>query len=112
MQTKTPLPFRCGSLLVSAALALSGASAFGAAATPSEADAFPTLSSYIRLTGRTPWVSGNGAAFQNRTRTPSEGSAGIEALHIEKTLSKDSDLEIDGHALVGAEDYLASFEVT
>lgn len=104
-----PCAFRCGSLLAGAALAFAGARLTAAT---SEADAFPTYTNYIRITGQTPWVEGNQAAFQNRTRTPAEGGAGIEDLHIEKNLSKDADLEVNGHALTGAEDYLASLEVT
>ncbi len=94
-----PAGFLTGSLLV-----LAGVHA--RAADPVTPDAFPNFDSYIKISGQAASISGNSAAFQNRTRQPDNGGAGIEDLHIEKDLSKTSSLIIDGRALTGSEDYL------
>lgn len=77
-----------------------------------EADAFPRFDSYIKVTGQAPSISGNKAAFQNRTQQSSDGAAGVEDIHIYKDLSRTTSLVIDGKALGGAEDYLGSFKLT
>ncbi len=91
------------SFAFAAMLLLAGGHAAGA---PVPTDAFPTYESYIKLSGQTPWVSGNKAAFEKRTRTPADGSAGIEDLHIAKDITKNTTVVVDGRALAGSEDYL------
>src|SRR5215217_8227698 len=86
----------------SAALVLTAARLSAAAPT----DAFPTFENYIKLSGQTPWVSGNSAAYQKRTQTRADGSAGVEELHLSRDAGKDTTVTVDGRALAGAEDYL------
>ena len=83
-----------------------------AAATPKPADEFPTFDSYIKISGKVPSVTGNPAAYAERFRTRDSGSYGIEALHFVKELDKETTMEIDGKAMVGAEDYLAKLRLT
>jgi hypothetical protein len=75
-------------------------------------DSFPTFESYIKLSGQTPWVSGNAAAYQKRAQARADGSAGVEDLHLLRDVAKNTTLTIDGRALVGAEDYLLRVNVT
>ena len=104
-------PFiRSAGLLTGACLLGSGV-VLGAAAKP-EADAFPNFESYIKISGQAPSVSGNEAAFQNRTRQNANGGTGIEDLHIAKDVDKTTTVTLDGKALVGSEDYLGHFNVT
>jgi len=93
------------------ALALSSVS-LRADATSKQADAFPTFDSYIKISGKAPSVSGNPAAYAERFRSPDNGSYGIEALHLSKEVNKDTTMEVDGKALIGAEDYLAKVKFT
>src|SRR5579885_3179949 len=95
-------------LLVGAALMVAPARAQNKA----ESDAFPNYDSYIKITGQAAKVTGNEAAFQNRTRQPSDGGAGIEDLHFSKDLDKTTTLTVDGKALAGVEDYLARVNLT
>jgi len=76
------------------------------AAKPS--DAFPIFDSYIKLTGKTADVSGNGSSFARRLQFPENGSYGIEALRVNRELSDSSSLSIEGKALLGKEDYLGA----
>jgi hypothetical protein len=82
------------------------------AAEKAPVDALPTFESYVKISGQAASISGNDAAFQNRTRQPSDAGVGIEDLHVSKDLSKTSTLVIDGKALTGSEDYLGRFNVT
>ena len=75
------------------------------------ADAFPDFESYVKISGQVPAVSGDTAAYANRTAQSSTGGVGIEDLHITKDLSKTTTVVIDGRALTGAEDYLAQVNV-
>lgn len=109
MQSTTSFFRRPGGVLAGAALLLAGGFPLAVSAAE-DADAFPTFESYIKIAGQTPWVSGNKAAYQNRTRSSGDGSAGIEDLHYYKDVSRTSYYEIDGHALTGANDYLAQFK--
>jgi hypothetical protein len=81
-------------------------------ATPLATDAFPTFESYIKLSGQTPWVSGNASSFQKRTQSNADGSAGIEDLHFSRDIAKDTTFLVDGRALAGAEDYLLHLNLT
>ncbi|HEX7631096.1 MAG TPA: hypothetical protein VF388_03110 [Lacunisphaera sp.] len=76
------------------------------------ADAFPNFESYIKISGQAASISGNEAAFQNRTRQDANGGAGIEDLHLSKDVSKTTSLVIDGRALTGAEDYLGRINLS
>jgi len=92
-----------------AALSLARASAADA---PAQADAFPTFESYIKVSGQSPWITGDSAAFATRNSTPSTGSGGIEDLYYTKDVTNDSTIKINGRALGGSDDYLASFNLT
>ncbi|MEI6106582.1 MAG: hypothetical protein WCR49_06155 [Opitutae bacterium] len=93
------------------ALALSAVGLY-AAAPSKQADAFPTFDSYIKISGKVPSVTGNPAAYAERFRSPDSGAYGIEALHFTKDVDKNTTMEVDGKALVGAEDYLAKMKLT
>ncbi len=107
--TIAPVICRAG-VLTSGLLLLVGLPA--RSATKAEADAFPNYESYIKISGQAASISGSETSFQNRTKQPSDGGAGIQDLHIAKDLSKTTSLVIDGKALVGSEDYLGSFKIT
>lgn len=110
MNTKhTSFMNRAGLALCAASLLAGGRLA---AAEKAEADAFPNHETYIKVTGQGAAISGNKAAFQNRTRQDGDGAVGIEDLHATKEISKTTTLTIDGHALMGAEDYLGQFNLT
>ena len=104
-----PIIRRAG-FLTSTVLFLAGVSAY--AADPAQADAFPNFESYIKISGQAASVNGDKAAFQSHTQQPSDGSVGIEDLHITKDTSKTTTVVLDGHALTGSEDYLAKVNVT
>ena len=82
------------------------------AATPKPADAFPVFDSYIKISGKVPSVTGSPSAYAKRLNSPKAGAYGIEALHFAKDMNQETALEVDGKALVGAEDYLAKFRLT
>ena len=98
--------FTGASLLAGAAL-LALAVPSRAVAADQNADAFPTYDSYIKLTGQTPWITGNGAAAASRLKSSQEGAAGIEDLRFYKDVSRTDALTLEGRALTGTEDYLA-----
>jgi len=106
------LNLRRGAALVCAigALALPAVRALADDAS-TEADAFPTYESYIKVSGQAPSITGDAAAFATRTGAPATGSAGIEDLYYTKDVSDNSTVTIDGHALGGTDDYLASFKL-
>ena len=109
MNTKIfPIIRRAGVLSVGCLL-LAGVQARGA--DKAQADAFPNFESYIKLSGQAASVNGDKAAYETRTKQAKDG-VGIEDLHITKDTSKTTTVVIDGHALTGAEDYLAQFNVT
>lgn len=110
MKTMFSPLFRSAGLLTGAWLIAAGVPV--RAADKANADAFPNFESYIKITGQAAAINGNDAAFQNRTKQPSDGGVGIEDLHLSKDLSKTTTLVIDGKALSGSEDYLAKFNVT
>jgi hypothetical protein len=103
---------RSAGLVAGAVAALSCPSLAGADKTAVPSDAFPDFESYIKVSGQAAAITGNGAAFQSRTRLPQDGGAGIEDLHYSKDTSKDVTLTIDGHALTGTEDYLGQVSWT
>jgi hypothetical protein len=79
--------------------------------TSGQADAFPDFESYIKISGQTPWITGDTAAFATRNSMPSSGAAGIEDLLYTRDLNDTTTLTINGHALAGSDDYLADFKV-
>ena len=87
-------------------LALSGA------ARAAETDTMSDFENYIKFSGYTPDVSGSNAAFARRAQTVHRGAAGIEDANYNYDLTKDVNLQIDGHAMAGYEDYLAHFKLT
>ncbi|HXA14738.1 MAG TPA: hypothetical protein VNW23_06385, partial [Opitutaceae bacterium] len=98
-------------LLVGALLALPSIRAADQTAA-TNADAFPVFDNYIILSGQNAWVSKDKAAFQARTDTAKGASGGIEDFRMEKDPTKNVTVTTDGHAIGGAEDYLAHFNVT
>lgn len=56
-------------------------------------------------------LSGDGAQFQQRHWIKDGIFGGIEDLHWEPEINKDVTLKVDGHAMGGNEDYLASIEL-
>jgi hypothetical protein len=84
-----------------------------AADAPSEADAFPTFESYIKISGQAPFITGDRAAFADRSGVPnSTGAYGIEDLFYSKDLSDSTTIKINGRALSGSDDYLASVNLS
>lgn len=98
-----------GALLLGAALALGSGLR---ADPPADADAFPSFDSYIQVSGYKPWISGDGAAFQQRSGDATAGVYGIQDLLYRKDLSNDVSLQVNGRALSGSDDYLAQAIVT
>ena len=95
-----------GLLFMGAALVLPAARILAADAT--YADAFPDYESYIKISGQAPFITGDPAAFANRTGAPSNGSGGIEDLYFTKDLPGDTTMTLKGRALGGIDDYLAN----
>ncbi len=111
MNAKNSPFIRSAGLLATAICALQGGR-LQAGDALKQADAFPTFDSYIKVTGYAPSITGNKAAFQNSALQSENGGAGIEALHLTKDLTKDVNVELDGRALTGSEDYLAQMKLT
>lgn len=109
---KTTLP----SVRIGAALACAGAAlalgAAGAKAQSTDADAFPSFESYIKISGEAPWMTGDRAAFATRADTPNTGAVGIEDLYYTKDLPNNSTVTFDGHGLAGSDDYLAQLDLS
>jgi hypothetical protein len=71
-----------------------------------DTDAFESFESYIKVSGKAPFVSGDAAAYAERHQVPEEGAYGIEDLHLYRDISDNTTMVIDGKALLGSEDYL------
>jgi len=84
----------------------------GASAATAAADLFPNYDSYIKITGKTADVKGNGSSFARRMQFPENGAWGIEALRVNKDINDATSLTVEGKALVGKEDYLGAFKLT
>jgi len=82
-----------------------------AADAPATADTFPVWESYIKVSGVAPWMTGDRAAFAARTNMPNTGSGGIEDLFYTKDISEGTTIKVNGRALEGADDYLASMNI-
>ena len=107
-----PFPLRviAGLIGIGATVALQAPRAASADA-PAQADAFPNYESYIKVSGQDASVTGDPAAFANRTGSPKAGAGGIEDFYYSKDLTDSTTMTIDGHALAGVDDYLASFKL-
>lgn len=84
----------------------------GATAATPAVDLFPNYDSYIKITGKTADVKGNGSSFARRMQFPENGAWGIEALRLNKDINDATALSVEGKALVGKEDYLGAFKLT
>jgi hypothetical protein len=82
-----------------------------AADAPTNADAFPSYESYIKVSGQTAWISGDDASYAARQSTPTWGSFGIEDFNFTKDLNDATTLTVNGHALSGTDDYLATLKI-
>ena len=101
-----------GLTFVGAALALPALRS-SAADTPTDADAFPTFESYVKVSGQAPFITGDSAAFAQRSGTPnSTGAFGIEDLYFSKDVNDSTTLKVNGRALDGSDDYLASISLS
>jgi hypothetical protein len=99
--------------LIGAGAILVGAGQLSAQDKPaSNADAFPTYDSYIQISGQEPWITGDRAAFAQRSDLPNTGTGGIESLNYSKDLSDSTTLLVNGRFLGGSDDYLASLNLT
>ena len=107
MQTKSLQVLRAAGVLSATSLVLVTSQLSAADKT----DAFPTFDSYIKVSGQSASISGDGAAYQSRARTGDQLGAGIEDAHYSKDLSKDTTATLDGRALSGSEDYLLSLKL-
>jgi hypothetical protein len=111
MHTTSSL-LRCSSLLcLGAALVLPASRTFAAGA-PADADAFPTYDSYIKISGESPFITGDAAAFAARTDLPSYGTYGIEDFLLTKDLPDNASLKVSGHAMDGSDDYLGVLDLS
>ncbi len=78
-----------------------------------EADALPSFeNNYIKFSASGTDLDGSNAAYQARTQQYKQGAVGIEDLRFTYDLAKDTNLQLDGRAIAGNEDYLLSFTVT
>jgi len=111
METNLSLLRRCGGLICAGAVIALPCVRLSAADVPAQVDAFPTPENYITVSGLSPFVSGDKAAFDTRTGTPSAGVGGIEKMSYSKDLSNDTTISVDGHALAGSDDYLADIKL-
>ena len=102
MQTKTPQFLRAAKVLTASLLALAASQSSAA----DNSDAFPTFDSYLKISGSSASISGDAAAFQNRTGKSEDLGGGIEEYHFIKDVNKTTQMTIDGRALSGSEDYL------
>ena len=109
MNAKISSLLRSVSVVAGAALILASPAARGAAAAAT--DAMPVFESYIKISGQAADISGNKAAYENRTKQSRDG-AGIEEFYYTKDISKTTNVVIEGRALAGSEDYLASYKIT
>lgn len=75
-------------------------------------DPFPSFESYIKVSGLAPWSSGNGAAFQKGTNSPTAGAGGIEDMFYTKDLTDNTTVAFQGKAMGGSDDYLAKFDLS
>jgi hypothetical protein len=115
----SPSSFRPGqgliclcAVLALAAAPLAAADAAASSDSGAGADAFPTYDSYIKVSGQTPWVTGDSAAYAQRSDIPGTGSAGIEDLYYTKDLTDSTTVQVNGKALAGSDDYLASLSLS
>ncbi len=102
---------RGASVIACLALAL-GCAGVKADTTAKQTDAFPAFDNYLKLSATGVSISGDEAAFQQRTGQSSSTAGGIEDFHYSQDLSKDTTLVVDGKALFNDEDYLAKLNLS
>ncbi|MFT3868737.1 MAG: hypothetical protein QM715_09570 [Nibricoccus sp.] len=111
MQTKLHSPIASG--LFAGAILATAVSAYAADAVKPDTDPLPNITeNYIKLSGQGSWISGDKAAYEARTWTAREGFAGIEDFQITKDLGNDFGLTVDGHALLGNQDFLGQVKIS
>lgn len=98
--------------LCRAAAIATGLLALSGAARAAESDTMLDFENYVKFAGYAPDLSGSHAAFERRMQTVHQGAAGIEDANYNYDLTKDINLQIDGKAMAGYEDYLAHFKLT
>jgi hypothetical protein len=109
MQTKSHRLFRKAGALSATTLAALTTTQLSAA---DNSDAFPAFDSYIKISGQTASINGNGAEFQKRYGQNENYGAGIEDFYYGRDLTKSTAMTIQGHAMGGSEDYLLHINVT
>jgi hypothetical protein len=79
-----------------------------------DTDALPTFAgeNHISFGAQGTLIDGSSTAFQTRSKIARTPAGGIEDLSYSYDLNKDTSLQLNGHALVGANDYLASFKLS
>lgn len=104
---------RAAGLLAGALFVVASVPLARAAASTAEADALPAFTeNYIKVGGNAPELSGSHTGFQRGTQIAKRGTGGIEEFNYTVDLDKQTNLQVNGRALPGAEDYLAQFKVT
>lgn len=107
--TKALFPLRCSAGLIAlGSILVLPVTRAASAGIPTDADAFPSFESYIKVSGQAPWISGDSAAFATRNSAPATGSGGIEDFFYTKDTSDSTTIKVNGRALGGTDDYLAS----
>ncbi len=107
MQTKSHQLFRAAGALTATSLVITASQLFAA----DNSDAFPAFDSYIKISGQTASIKGDGAAYQKRFANNENVGAGIEEFYYSRDLNKSTALKIEGRALGGTEDYLLNLNV-
>jgi hypothetical protein len=109
MQTKSHQLFRTAGVISAATLAALATPQLAAA---NNSDAFPSFDSYVKISGQTASINGDGAAYQKRFAKNENIGAGIEEFYYGRDLNKSTAMSIEGRALGGTEDYLFHLNVT
>lgn len=104
--------FRTAGLLAGALVALAATASAADKAKANTDELALAGENVIKFSAQTTDFSGNKASSQTKTQLPRNGAVGIESLNYNYELSKATNLQIDGRALPGAEDYLAQFKLT
>ena len=107
MQTKSHQLFRTAGLLTATSLVITASQLVAADNT----DAFPSFDSYIKISGQSASIKGDGAALQKRTGQNENYGVGIEEFYYGRDLTKSTAMTIQGRALGGTEDYLLHINV-
>jgi hypothetical protein len=111
MNTTSSLLRYASVLCAGAALALTTLR-LKAAPAPTDTDAFPSYDSFIKISGESPFITGDGASFAQHAGVPSNGTYGIEDFFYTKDLAKDTTVKVAGHAMDGSDDYLGVVDLS